>query len=132
MAYYEFTRRLLAGEPVRLHGGGRMRRDFTYVDDAVAGILGVLERPPGPGQHPVYNVGRGRSESTETLLCHLERLLGAVARVEFVSATAGEREVTEADIARLRTDTGFEPRVSLAEGLERFVAWYRGYHRVRP
>ena len=130
MAYFAFTRRILAGEPIEVFGEGRMRRDFTYVDDIVDGILGVLERPPAPGAQQLLNIGNDRPETLEHFIAVLERALGREAVRLPRPMQAGDVTETWADIGRIRALTGYAPRVALEEGLARFVAWYRARYAV--
>lgn len=125
MAYFAFTRAILAGEPIAVFGEGRMRRDFTYVDDVVDGILGVLDRPPEAGVNRILNVGSDRPERLLDFVGALERALGREARLELRPMQPGDVTDTWADLSRIRALTGYAPRTTLADGLPRFVAWYR-------
>jgi UDP-glucuronate 4-epimerase len=129
-----FTRAILAGEPIRVFNGGRMRRDFTYVDDIVEGVARVLERPPpstdGGAPHAIYNIGNSEAVELETFIGVLERLLGRTAIRDYQPMQAGDVTATFASIDRLRAATGFAPHTPLADGLARFVAWYRDYYGV--
>ena len=133
MAYYSFARAIVAGEPITLFDGGRLRRDFTYVADAVAGVLGCLDRPPA-GEPPVrvVNVGNHSSEPVGTLIRLLEQALGRPAVVRSVQRPRADAEETFAAIERIAGLTGYAPRISLAEGIPRFVAWFREWHGVPP
>lgn len=129
MAYYSFARAIARGEPITLYDGGRLKRDFTYVDDIVAGVLGCMERPPsGPAR--VLNIGNHRAETVLTLVECLERGLGR--RAVLVEAARPEADVEEtfASVEAIGALCGFAPRVSLTEGIDRFVAWFRDYHAV--
>lgn len=135
MAYYSFARAIVAGEPITLFDGGRLRRDFTYIDDIVAGVVGVLDRPPARGAGGaapcrVLNIGNHRAEEVRTLVALLERGLGRRAVVREAARPATDVEATFAAVAAIGGLTGFAPRVSLAEGVGRFVAWFRGFHGV--
>jgi UDP-glucuronate 4-epimerase len=128
-----FTRAILAGEPIRVFNHGRMRRDFTYVDDIVEGIARVLDRPPasdaadGSAPHTVYNIGNHEAVELETFIATLEQLLGRAAIRDYQPMQAGDVQATYASIDRLRAATGFAPSTPLAEGLARFVEWYLAY-----
>ncbi len=128
-----FTRAILAGQPIKVFNHGRMRRDFTYVDDIVEGVLRVLELPPEAGDgvapHAVYNIGNHQAVELEEFIATLERLLGRTAEKVYLPMQAGDVPATYASIDRLRARTGFAPRTPLAEGLARFVAWYRDFYR---
>jgi UDP-glucuronate 4-epimerase len=128
MAPMLFTRAILAGEPIRVFNEGRMRRDFTYVDDIVEAVVRVLERPPaGLGSPPyaIYNIGNHDAVELTEFIAILERLLDRPARRELLPMQPGDVEATFADTTRLRDATGFAPATPLAAGLARFVAWYR-------
>ncbi len=132
MAPMLFTRAILAGEPIRVFNHGRMRRDFTYVDDIVEGVVRVLDRPAAPGGQTgapwaVYNIGNHEAVELVEFIATLERLLGRKAVCEYLPMQPGDVVATYASIDRLRALTGFAPRTSLADGLARFVDWYRGW-----
>ena len=137
MAPMLFTRAILAGEPIRVFNHGRMRRDFTYVDDIVEGVARVLELPPvvvneNGGEvapYAIYNIGNHESVELETFITTLEELLGRTAIRDYQPMQAGDVPATYASIDRLRAATGFAPRTPLAQGLARFVEWYRDYYR---
>jgi UDP-glucuronate 4-epimerase len=138
-----FSRAILAGEPIRVFNHGKMRRDFTYIDDIVEGVARVLERPPAsanPGleegdadgagaPHAIYNIGNHEAVELETFIATLEQLLGRKAIRDYQPMQAGDVPATYASIDRLRAATGFAPRTPLALGLSRFVDWYRDYYR---
>ena len=130
-----FTKAILAGEPIRVFNDGRMQRDFTYVDDIVEGVVRTLARPPVPGDKgtapaAVYNIGNSDAVELTTFIAILERLLGRTAIRDYQPMQPGDMPATYASIDRMRAATGFAPQISLAEGLERFVAWYRDYFGV--
>jgi UDP-glucuronate 4-epimerase len=125
-----FTRAILAGEPLKVFNHGRMRRDFTYVDDIVEGIVRVLRRPPPAtgAPHAIYNIGNHRAVELETFIAELERLLGRKAVKEYLPLQPGDVPETYASIERLAAMTGFAPSTPLADGLGRFVDWYREFY----
>jgi UDP-glucuronate 4-epimerase len=130
-----FTRAILAGEPIRVFNGGRMRRDFTYVDDIVEGVVRVLEQPPqrspdNAAPHTIYNIGNNEAVELETFIALLEHQLGRAAIRDYQPMQPGDVPATLASIDRLHAATGFAPRTPLAQGLARFVAWYRAYYRA--
>jgi UDP-glucuronate 4-epimerase len=131
MAYYAFTRAMLAGETIEVFGQGQLQRDFTYIDDIVDGVVGVLDRPPEAPRHCVLNIGAGHPERVSTLIQTLERLLGVEARTVMREKSAADVSATFADTTRIAALTGYAPKVSLEEGLARFVDWYRGLHAAR-
>jgi UDP-glucuronate 4-epimerase len=132
MAPMLFTKAILAGEPIRVFNDGKMRRDFTYVDDIVEGIVRIVEKPPrGQGDaapYAVYNIGNHEAVALETFIATLERLLGRPAIKEYAPMQPGDVPATYAAIDRLAAVTGFAPHTPLAEGLARFVAWYGEYY----
>ncbi|MDR2161323.1 MAG: NAD-dependent epimerase/dehydratase family protein [Desulfovibrio sp.] len=145
MALFIFTRAILAGEPLPVFARGRLRRDFTYIDDVVAAVESVIPKPPGPAPdwdpllpradrsaapYRLYNVGSGRAEEVNTLIALLERGLGRKAVRDFLSSQPGDVEATCADVTAMRREFDWRPRVSLEEGVERFLLWFRQYHGV--
>jgi UDP-glucuronate 4-epimerase len=143
MAAFAFTRAILAGEPIRVFNEGNVRRDFTYIDDVVAAILPLLDRPavpasewhgeaPQPGlssaPYRVYNVGNRKPESVLRLIELLEGCLGRRALVEMCPMQPGDMEQTCADTDDLQRDVGFVPKTSLEAGIPKFVDWYRSFY----
>ena len=129
MAYFSFTRKILAGEPIDVFGEGRMARDFTYIDDIVDGVIGVLDHPPGEGEHRLFNIGDSRSVGLMDMIAVLEAALGREAVKRMRPMQAGDVTATFADISRLNALCGYQPRVTLEEGLPRFVKWYQEFTR---
>ena len=127
MAYFIFTRKILAGRPIEVFGEGRMARDFTYVDDIVDGVIGALDRPPPAGENRILNIGDSRPVGLMEMITTLEQALGREAEKLFRPMQPGDVTATYADISRLKALTGYQPKVKLEEGLPRFVDWYRGY-----
>jgi len=127
MAYYSFARAIAVGEPITLYDGGRLKRDFTYVDDIVAGVIGCLDRPAKSGAR-VFNIGNHRAEEVRTLVTLLERALGRAAVVRDAPRPAVDVEETFASIDAIAALTGFAPRTTLEEGVPRFAAWFRKWH----
>jgi UDP-glucuronate 4-epimerase len=132
-----FTKAILAGEPIRVFNEGRMQRDFTFIDDIVEGVVRTLARPPatdadGIAAAPaaIYNIGNSDAVELMTFIATLEELLGRRAVRELVPMQPGDMPATYASIDRLRAAVGFAPRTPLADGLARFVAWYRGHFGV--
>jgi UDP-glucuronate 4-epimerase len=131
MAYFSFARAIAAGEPITVYDGGRLRRDFTYVDDIVAGIVGVLDLPPAGDAPRLLNIGNNRSESVSRLVSLLEEGLGQRAIIEDRPRPAADVMDTFADISAIRALTGFAPRTPLEDGIPRFVAWFKGWNAGR-
>lgn len=128
MAYFKFTKAIVAGQPIQLYNHGDMRRDFTYIDDIVAGIDGVTHRKTSG--HKVYNLGNHRSEQLRDMVSHLEAYLGRKATTELLPMQPGDVHETFADIADSQRDFGYHPRTTLEEGLKHFVRWYREFYHV--
>jgi UDP-glucuronate 4-epimerase len=131
MAYWKFTAAILAGAPIEVYGDGLLRRDFTYVDDVVEAIVRMVRRPPAAGDTEgtaawrLYNVGNHTPVTVADMLETLERLCGRRAVRLMRPRPLGDVETTYADVAALARDFGFAPRTTLADGLGRFVDWYR-------
>jgi UDP-glucuronate 4-epimerase len=128
-----FTRAILAGEPIAVFNHGRMRRDFTYVDDIVEGVARVLQQPPSAdpdsgAPHAIYNIGNHTSVELEAFIGELERQLGRSAIKRYLPLQQGDVPETLASIERLSAATGFAPATPLSVGLGKFVAWYREYY----
>ncbi len=134
MSAYLFTKAIFEGAPISVFNQGDMRRDFTYIDDIVSGVLAALERPPADdGENPphrLYNLGNHRSEDLMRFIALLEQACGREAVKVFEGMQPGDVKETYADIEASRRDLGFEPRTGIDEGLPRFVQWYREYHGV--
>ena len=135
MALWIFTESILAGRPIRVFNRGDMQRDFTYVDDIVAGIIGVMDNPPADGgadapPHRVYNIGNHRSEQLLRLIEILEDALGRKAEKILEPMQKGDVKATFADIEAIRRDCGFEPTTPIDVGIPRFVEWYKDYHGI--
>lgn len=137
MAVWKFTDAILNGRPIAVYNQGRMQRDFTYVDDIVAGVLAALDRAPAddgaakPGgsisPHAVYNLGNHRSEELGRLIDLIEAACGREAMRDFQPMQPGDVLATYADIADARRDLSFEPLTSIEVGIPAFVQWYRDY-----
>jgi len=135
MSAYIFTKAILAGEPIRVFNDGAMRRDFTFIDDIVAGVLAALDRPPAgdeeaPLPHRLYNLGNNRAEPLMDFIAAIETACGRKAEIVFDAMQPGDVPETFADIEASRRDLGFAPKTTIAEGVPRFVAWFREYHNV--
>lgn len=129
MAYYSFAEAIVAGKPITVYDGGTLKRDFTYIADIVAGVIGCLDRPPvGEAPARVLNIGNHRSEQVSTLIALLEQALGRQAIVRDAPRPAADVEETCASVEAIAALTGFAPRTPLAEGIPRFVAWFRTWH----
>ena len=134
MSAYIFTRKILAGEPIPVFNHGDMKRDFTFIDDIAAGVLGCLDKPPadspGAPPHRIYNLGNNRPEPLLRFIEVLEKAIGVKAKLAMEPMQPGDVKETYADIDASRRDFGFSPKTTIAEGIPRVVAWYRDYHKV--
>jgi UDP-glucuronate 4-epimerase len=136
MAIFMFTKAILAGVPIKLFNHGKMRRDFTYVDDVTSAIMRLVDQPPrDAGQAAgapakVYNVGNNHPEDLTHVIAVLERELGRAAVREMLPMQPGDVPETFADVTELMRDTGFRPQTSIEDGLREFVAWYRDHYKV--
>jgi len=143
MAYYSFTRKILAGEPIDVFNHGRMSRDFTYIDDVIEGVMAVIDHIPAPnplwsGDAPdpatsyapyrIYNIGNNQPVTLEDFISILEDCLGVKAIRNYLSMQPGDVVATYADISSLEHDLGYRPSTPLDAGLRNFVRWYRDYH----
>ncbi len=132
MAMFLFTKAILAGEPIRVFNAGAMERDFTYIDDIVAGVLGVLRTPPTAEKppHRVFNLGNNHSEPLLKLIKLIEQATGKTAKQIHEPMQMGDVRATFADIDPARAAFGFEPRTDIDEGVPKFVAWYREFYNA--
>ncbi|MEM6903350.1 MAG: NAD-dependent epimerase/dehydratase family protein [Pseudomonadota bacterium] len=134
MAPYIFTKALFEGRTIQLFNYGRQRRDFTFIDDIVAGVIGAIGRPLDidneRAAHRIYNLGNNNAEALEDFVSALEIATGKQAILERVAAQPGDVVETFADIARSKSELGFTPKTSMAAGLTTFVDWYRDYHAI--
>jgi len=134
MAAFIFIRKILAGEPIPVFNNGEMERDFTYIDDIVAGVLACLDHPPtaAPGVLPykIYNIGNNKSEKLMRFISILEDAIGMKAEIDFQPMQTGDVPATYADITDTQKDLGFKPSTEIDQGLPRLVEWYRDYYKV--
>jgi len=138
MAMWIFAKKILAGEPIQVFNHGRMRRDFTYIDDIVAGLLACLDAPPADDgvvkaggsttPHRLYNIGNNRSEDLIRMIALLEGACGRKAQLELLPMQPGDVAETFADIQAIQRDHGFAPSTAIDIGIPAFVDWYRAYN----
>jgi UDP-glucuronate 4-epimerase len=138
MAMWIFTKAIFAGEPIDVFGEGNMRRDFTYIDDIVTGVVACLDNPPpddgqekaggSRGPHRLYNIGNHRSEELTRMIELIEQACGRKAERRLLEMQPGDVRDTYADISAIQRDLGFQPITAIDEGIPRFVDWYRDYH----
>ena len=126
MALFKFTKSILEGEPIEVFNGGDMRRDFTYIDDIVSGVVGALERPMG---FETINLGNSHSEALEDFIALLEKELGQKAQRKNLPMQPGDVPATHADISKAQRLLGFSPQTKIQDGIPRFVEWYKGYYK---
>jgi UDP-glucuronate 4-epimerase len=145
MSLFVFTRKILAGEPIQVFNFGHHARDFTYIDDAVEGVLRVLDvvatpdpnwrsEAPDPATssapYRLYNIGNHSPVGLLDYIVAIEKAVGRKAKLELQPQQPGDVEETYAAVEALQEATGFSPSTPLEEGIARFVAWYRDYYRV--
>lgn len=132
MAYFMFADAIMRGKPITVYDRGRPRRDFTYIDDIVAGVVGSLDRPPKAGT-PVrlLNIGNNRSEAVATLIELLEKALGRRAVLRDAPLPATDIAETRADVSAIGALSGFAPATPLEVGIPRFATWFLGWHGGR-
>jgi len=145
MAYFLFTKAILAGKPIDIFNHGKMKRDFTYIDDIVDGVLGVIQQVPAAdpdwnGDNPdpatsycpyrIYNIGNNQQVELMRFIEVLEEALGKKAEKNFLPMQNGDVRATHANIDDLAKAVGFAPKTSIEDGLRTFVDWYRQYYQV--
>jgi UDP-glucuronate 4-epimerase len=132
MAYFSFTKAIVEGRPITVFNDGEMWRDFTYIDDVIDGIMGVLPKPPLDVVPPckVYNLGNNRCEKLTRFVEVLEAAIGRKAEIENAPMQPGDVPVTYADIDQSSKDFGYQPKTPIDVGLPKFVEWYKGYFKV--
>ena len=131
MAPWLFTKTILEDKTIKVFNYGKMRRDFTYIDDIVSGMMGVIEsKKLGADLFNIYNIGNNEPEELGYFIEIIEKECGRSANKEFLPMQMGDVPVTYADISKLSAVTGFKPKVSLEEGLQKFVSWFKKYHNI--
>jgi UDP-glucuronate 4-epimerase len=132
MALFIFTRAISEGKKVPVFNNGNMKRDFTYVDDIVDGVLATLDSPPTKESvpHRVLNIGNTRSENLMDFIRIIEKEIGKKAEMDMQDMQAGDVKETYADVSETTAVSGFKPRTPITEGVPRFIAWYKDYYKV--
>ncbi len=145
MALFLFTRAILEGKPIQIFNHGKMRRDFTYIDDIVEGVIRVMENPPKPNPdwrsedpdpgtsyapYHIYNIGNNQPVELMEFVKVIEETLGIEAKKEYLPMQPGDVPATYADIDDLTQDLGFHPQTGIREGIRSFMAWYKKYYGV--
>ncbi len=143
MAYFIFTSKILKGEPIKIFNGGKMYRDFTYIDDIVEGIIKVIKKAPKKdlyfldknrsastswAPYKIFNIGNSSPINLMDFIETIEQYLGVEAKKEFMPMQPGDVEATSADINLLKNWTGFEPKTNLKDGVSKFIEWYLDYY----
>lgn len=143
MALFLFTKAMLAGKAIKVFNHGNMKRDFTYIDDIVEGVIRVMARLPGPNQewsgdapdpgssyapYKLYNIGNNNPVKLMDFIAAIEKALGKKAKKEFLDLQPGDVPATYADIDDLIKDVGFKPEITIETGIERFISWYEDYY----
>lgn len=137
LSYYKFTEAIYAGRPIDVYNFGDMRRDFTYIDDIVDGVIGILPHIPDAQRglsvpHIIYNIGNHHPEKLLDMIDILEDIIGIKATRNLMPMQPGDVYATYADITPLQKLIGFTPKTRLKDGLAEFVKWYRHYHNHAP
>lgn len=134
MAAFLFADAIMHDRPIKVFNHGDMRRDFTYIDDIVTGVMNILPNPPAPNEdgvcYNVYNIGNNKPENLMDFISILEKALGREAKKEFLPMQPGDVPQTYADVTPLQRDFGFKPDTSLEYGLNEFAKWYKEYYHV--
>lgn len=138
MAYYSFARAIAAGQPLSVFNNGLMKRDFTWIDDIVAGVLGALDAPPvaqgkyciHDAPHRIFNLGNNRAENLLDFIATIEQALGRTTEKIMAPMAPGDVAETWADIAPAQDVFGYDPQTPISVGIPRFVAWFREYHNL--
>ena len=140
MMLWSFTAKILAGQPIPVFNQGEMWRDFTYIDDIIAGVIACLDNPPPDDgaekaggsvkPHRLYNIGNHKSEHLMKVIAILEAECGRKAEIDFQPMQPGDVVKTYADIEAIARDLGYAPTTSIEVGVPEFVRWYRDYHGV--
>lgn len=133
MAYFKFTKKILASEPIQIYNNGDMIRDYTYIDDIVRGVENILCNPPERNKkgarYRLYNIGNNKPVKLMDYIRTLEKCLGREAKKEFLPMQPGDVYQTYADVSDLMRDYDFKPDTPIEEGLSKFVAWYKEYYK---
>jgi UDP-glucuronate 4-epimerase len=134
MAMWLFADAIREGRPIKVFNHGNMLRDFTYVDDIVAGVLAASDSPPADdgenAPHRVYNIGNNKPEKLMDMIGLVEKFMGKKAELEMLPMQPGDVPATYADISAINADHGFAPTTSLEQGVEKFITWYKRYHGI--
>lgn len=127
MALYRFVSKIFAGKPIDVFNRGNHKRDFTYIDDIVAGVVVSIDEDL---PFAILNLGRGKSEALMDFIAHIEKACGKEAKKNLLPKQSGDIEETHADIAKAKKLLGYDPKTSISEGIPKFVEWFRGYNKM--
>jgi UDP-glucuronate 4-epimerase len=127
MAYFMFAENIVAGKPITVFDDGTLKRDFTFIDDIVSGIIAVADTPPARGQHRIYNIGNDNPETVMALVQALEAALGQKAIIETAPKPSYDVAMTAANIDAMKADFGWTPTTSLHDGIMAFGTWFKGW-----
>lgn len=137
MAYFSFTQKILHGNTIDVFNNGEMQRDFTYIDDVIDGIVNIIDKAPLPQQsaitaakapYVIYNIGNNKPVTLRRFIEAIETACGKKAQENLLPMQPGDVPITYADISQLQKDTGFTPKTTIEEGIEKFVLWYKDYY----
>lgn len=128
MALFKFTKNILAGEPIEVRGMSRMKRNFTYIEDVVSGIAGALENVY---PYEIFNLGGDRSVDLKEYINQIEICLGKKAVKNYIDMDPSEVLETKADLTHAKEKLGYEPKVSVQEGVKKFIEWYKEYYLIK-
>jgi len=137
MAYFSFTKKILAGDPIDVFNNGDMQRDFTYIDDIVKGVIRIIDKVPSPqhstitttsAPYKIYNIGNNQPVTLRRFITAIESACGKKAQENLLPMQAGDVPITYADIDDLVDDIDFKPETSIEDGIEKFVTWYKQYY----
>jgi UDP-glucuronate 4-epimerase len=146
MAYFSFTRDIIAGKPIKVFNHGKMERDFTYIDDIIEGVFRLIDKNPAANKdwdetkddistsfapYKIYNIGNNRPVSLMRFINILEEKIGKKAEKIYMDMQPGDVLRTYADVSDLEKDIGFKPSTSLEQGLAEFVRWYKDYYKIK-
>jgi UDP-glucuronate 4-epimerase len=145
MALFLFTKAILAGEPINVYNNGEMKRDFTYIDDIVSGVLSLLESPPGAIDHwngqltdpssskapfKLYNIGNNNPVNLMDFINEIENQLGKKAEINYRPLQPGDVVASHADVSGLVGDFDYKPSTTVDVGIRNFIEWYKGYYNI--
>ena len=130
MSPWIFTKAIYEGKTIQLYHQGRIKRDFSYIDDIAAGTIAVLDKPADGSGHRLYNIGASRSEDILRVIGLFEAAIGKKAKIELRPGEADDVLETAADIAQTTLDFGWKPEVAVEEGIPKFVDWFKSYNRL--